>query len=126
VATVRAARRTALPASLDAEFRSTLNHDGDPLSFADIVPAPDDSYAQVDDADASGWLGGLLFAALDTRERLVLSLRIGLCGEAQDYATIGRRVGLTRERVRQIAADALAKLRRHPQVQAEQTSRKAA
>lgn len=126
VATVRAARRTATPESLERPFRSTLNHDGDPLSFADIVPTPADAYAQVDDADAHDWLSGLLSATLDNRERLVLSLRYGLCGEPQDYATIGRRLGITRERVRQIAEEALTKLRRLEAVKVELESRRAA
>ncbi len=54
-----------------------------------------------------------LSVILSEREKLVLQMRFGL-GEGHIYPLekIGERLGLTRERVRQIEADALAKLRR--------------
>ncbi len=53
-------------------------------------------------------------AALSPREREVLSLRFGIDrDEALTLEEIGRRFGVTRERIRQIEAQALAKLR-HP------------
>jgi RNA polymerase primary sigma factor len=57
--------------------------------------------------------------ALTAREKLVLEMRFGL-GERDVYPleSIGRRLGLTRERVRQIEQQALEKLRR-PDVSAE-------
>ena len=50
--------------------------------------------------------------ALNARERLVLQMRYGL-GDGHVYAleAIAQRLGLTRERVRQIEAKALSKLR---------------
>jgi RNA polymerase primary sigma factor len=56
-------------------------------------------------------------APLDTREREVLRLRHGLGLDRElTLEEIGRRLSLTRERVRQIEAKALAKIRaaRHP------------
>jgi RNA polymerase primary sigma factor len=54
-------------------------------------------------------------ASLGTREREVLRLRFGIGGD--DPLTldeIGRRFGVTRERIRQIEVDALKRLRRSP------------
>ena len=52
---------------------------------------------------------------LSERERDVIRLRFGLAEEAQTLAEIGTRFDLTRERIRQIEARALGKLR-HPSV----------
>ena len=53
---------------------------------------------------------------LDGRERAILMLRFGVEGEGLSLAEIGRRLGLTREWVRQLEGRALSKLRRgHPQ-----------
>jgi RNA polymerase primary sigma factor len=53
---------------------------------------------------------------LTSRERLVLQLRFGLGnGHTYPLEQVGRQLGITRERVRQIEAGALAKLR-HPKV----------
>jgi len=50
-------------------------------------------------------------AALPQREREVVTMRYGLAGiEAQTLEEIGRRLGLTRERVRQIELEALRRL----------------
>ena len=50
--------------------------------------------------------------SLDPRESRVLALRFGLVdGRPHTLDEIGRDVGLTRERIRQIEKEALAKLR---------------
>ena len=55
-----------------------------------------------------------LLAKLDTREARILRLRYGLDnGKPMTLKAIGQKVGLTRERVRQIKEKALQKLR-HP------------
>ncbi len=57
----------------------------------------------------------VLEAVLTPRERLVLKLRFGLGnGQAHPLEQVGRELGITRERVRQIEAGALAKLRQPP------------
>ena len=51
---------------------------------------------------------------LTERERTILALRFGLTGEEPlTLEEVGKRFGLTRERIRQLEAKALAKLR-HP------------
>ena len=54
---------------------------------------------------------------LTERERTVIRMRYGLEGEDESHtlAQIGSRLGVTRERVRQIEAEALRKLRAHMQ-----------
>ena len=48
---------------------------------------------------------------LGPRERRLVELRFGLDGEPRSLEAIGKELGLTRERVRQLEADSLAKLR---------------
>jgi RNA polymerase primary sigma factor len=55
-----------------------------------------------------------VLASLNGRERRVLELRFGLAdGRARTLEEVGKEFGITRERVRQIEAIALRKLR-HP------------
>ena len=57
---------------------------------------------------------GRLLAPLDEREREILRLRFGLDrGEPRTLEDVGRHFNLTRERIRQIEAGAMSKLR-HP------------
>ena len=49
-------------------------------------------------------------AALPERERRIVELRFGIDGEPQALEAIGKELGITRERVRQLEATALAKL----------------
>ena len=57
----------------------------------------------------------VLESVLTPRERLVLQLRFGLGNnQAHPLEQVGRELGITRERVRQIEAGALAKLRQPP------------
>ncbi|MBI5560816.1 MAG: sigma-70 family RNA polymerase sigma factor [Deltaproteobacteria bacterium] len=53
------------------------------------------------------WMG-----LLDKNERKVISLRFGLEGEAETLGNIGKKFGVTRERIRQIEVKALLKLRK--------------
>jgi len=49
-------------------------------------------------------------ATLPERERRILELRFGFDGDPASLEEIGREVGLTRERVRQLEAEAFDKL----------------
>ena len=108
---VRDVAQYLTPLSLDAPV---LGDDGDELAVADIVPDPAsgaelwDRVAQEAVADhIHRWLG-----MLKPREADVLRLRFGLDGTApHTLEEIGRMMGLTRERIRQIESKALARLR---------------
>ncbi len=101
----------ATPSSMDADMGKL---DGDPGSLANIIadpsPTADDIAQQrqcrreLEDA----------LAKLTAREQFILRLRFGLDGDApHNLEQIGKRLGITRERVRQVEAEALQKLR-HP------------
>lgn len=69
--------------------------------------SPEDQVLQRDDLETIG----ILLSAIDEREAAVLRLRYGLDGEEPlTLKEIGHRVGLTRERVRQLEIQALRKL----------------
>jgi RNA polymerase primary sigma factor len=56
--------------------------------------------------------GNQLLQLLTTRERAVIQLRLGLLdGRVRTLEEVGREFGVTRERIRQILSEALAKLR---------------
>jgi RNA polymerase primary sigma factor len=75
------------------------------------APAPGGDDMTVDATDGRP-LEHALTAVLSERENLVLKLRFGLGAEPESLTLeqIGKRIGLTRERVRQIEAQALRKL----------------
>ena len=57
----------------------------------------------------------MLLAELRPRERRVLELRYGLRdGVDRNLAEVGRALGITRERARQIEREAIARLREAP------------
>jgi RNA polymerase primary sigma factor len=101
---VEAAARASI--SLD----QPLGERDDPL-FGDLVaaegPMPEES---VEDTLRTEALGKAL-ALLDEREQTVLVLRYGLYGsEPKTLDEIGRRLGVSRERVRQLERDSLTRL----------------
>jgi RNA polymerase primary sigma factor len=101
---VRAAARTS--ASLDAPIG-----DSDDAVFGDLVagsgPLPDEL---VEDSLRSQLLAAAL-GSLPERHRLVIVLRYGLAdADPKTLEQIGQRLGLTRERVRQIEVEALKRL----------------
>jgi len=97
-------RPVSLDSPVDADGSSTLQDivkDADPLpgGLAAALRARDD-------------LAGLL-ADLPDQERTVVSLRFGLAGDGPlTLEAIGKRLGVTRERVRQVEDAALQRLRR--------------
>jgi RNA polymerase primary sigma factor len=115
-----AARQAARsPIALDTPAR--LGED-DMRTLAESLP---DALAEhagsrtVENADLSARLQRLL-ADLAPREREVLRLRFGLDGGSeQSLAQAGGEMGISRERVRQLQATALARLRRMPRLRLE-------
>ena len=89
----------------------------DEFTLEDVLAdeaAPD----TVDDIDRAQVRGELerLIEELDTRDRKILAWRFGLGGgEPLTLEIIGRRLGLSRERVRQLEARALKRLREQPE-----------
>jgi RNA polymerase sigma factor (sigma-70 family) len=102
--------RAAAPVSLS----EPLSDDGD-RELADVVP--DASASSPFDVAAAALLPreiAKLLAPLAPREREILALRFGLDrGESRTLEEVGVLFDLTRERIRQIEAKAMAKLR-HP------------
>jgi RNA polymerase sigma factor (sigma-70 family) len=98
-----------LPYSLD-----TPAGDNEAGALGEIVasrtaPSPEDEAIRHDLAERVEDV----LAPLDTREQEVVRLRFGLATDHEyTLAEVGRRLGLSRERVRQIEARAIAKLRR--------------
>ncbi len=98
------------PASLDIP----VGEDGD-ASLGDLIEAPDaiNPHA-VAEANALGGVIEEALAGLTLREQRALRMRFGI-GGAREHTLkeVGKSFGVTRERIRQIEAKALAKLR-HP------------
>jgi RNA polymerase primary sigma factor len=98
------------PTSLDAP----IGEDGD-ASLGDLIEAPDgvDPHTATE-ASALAEIVGEALADLTPREQRILRLRFGIGGAVdQTLEEIGKEFGVTRERIRQIEAKALEKLR-HP------------
>jgi RNA polymerase primary sigma factor len=101
---------SATPSSLDA----LLGESGDSGSFSDIVPDEKalTPYRQLEEKTDT-LLVREAVESLDARERAILNARFGLDGEeGETLDEIGHKLGVTRERIRQIQEIALAKLRR--------------
>jgi RNA polymerase primary sigma factor len=92
--------------------QSPVNKEGEGFSLADMLkdertPSPQEYVLAGDDVS----LIYQMLDSIDDREAAILRLRFGLDGEEPlTLKEIGERVGLTRERVRQIEAEALRKL----------------
>jgi RNA polymerase sigma factor (sigma-70 family) len=116
------ARSTGLPADRveriiaagrpPRSFNETLRGESEGTALIDLVPDPcgEDAYEDVVSRLGAPDLAHLM-DALSVRERDVITRRFGLGRPPQTLADIGRRMGVTRERVRQIEARALGKLR---------------
>jgi RNA polymerase primary sigma factor len=98
-----------LPFSLDAPTGEDEDTTVREFVTDRTVPSPED---EVLAGEMAGRLENAL-APLDPREQEVLRLRYGLSTDHEHtLAEVGRRLGLSRERVRQIESRALAKIRR--------------
>jgi RNA polymerase sigma factor (sigma-70 family) len=99
-------------ASVDAPIG---DGDSDDLLLGDTIA--DDEMPFADDIanrDARVHVVKTMLGVLDDRERRIVELRYGLDGGGpRDLAEVGKEIGVTRERVRQIEARVLSKLR-HP------------
>ena len=94
------------------QFVGGSNATGDELQIGDVVrddnPLPDIEAMNFDDLERMHEL----LEAIDDRAATILRLRYGLGGgEPMTLKEIGKQVGLTRERVRQIEHESVARLR---------------
>jgi RNA polymerase primary sigma factor len=95
----------------NVSLNQTIGSDGDgefgdlfaDESVADPLEEAADAYRRQSVRNALG--------RLPERERRVLELRFGFDGESTSLENIGRELGMSRERVRQVERDALARLR---------------
>ena len=94
------------PVSLNQTIGSS--DDGE---FGDLFSDPSASDPEEEAADAFRRQAvRRAVAALPDRERRILELRFGFAGESESLEKIGKELGITRERVRQLERDALARL----------------
>ncbi len=94
-------------------LQARLSEDRDEGTLEDLVPDPDavDPGEGILDYALRAEIDGLL-RTLTGRERRVIAARFGLDGGVpRTLETIGRRLGVTRQRVQQIEGEAMAKLR---------------
>ncbi len=107
---VRIIRKAVRAFQRPPQTDSTSREDGPSLSemlHDEGTPAPDEQVFQADDLRTIR----TLLDSIDEREATILRLRFGLDGkEPLTLKEIGKHVGLTRERVRQIEIEALGKL----------------
>jgi RNA polymerase primary sigma factor len=97
-------------AEASLSLNQTLGADGD-SEFADLLadPAAADPVEEAERSLLRQTVQRRL-ERLPERERLIVARRFGLQGEPQTLATVGRELGLTRERVRQLQAQTLKQL----------------
>ncbi|MFN8188357.1 MAG: sigma-70 family RNA polymerase sigma factor [Gaiellales bacterium] len=101
-------------ATVTVSLNQTIGTEGD-SELADVVPDHDAADPLEETARTlrnEALHRGL--ALLPGRERRILELRFGFDGEPWTLTDIGRELGLTRERVRQLETDALRRLARGP------------
>ena len=115
--TVEQVRTTLRHAREPISLHTPIGEDGDGGELGGLIadPAPDPSVLVTD-----GALRGQLVRVLSTlpeREAQVIALRFGLDGtQARTLEEVGRLFGVSRERVRQIEAKAMQKLRQPTRV----------
>jgi RNA polymerase primary sigma factor len=115
------AKRAKLPLKQVREVRAAARAvtsldrpvgDGDSASFGDLFASPDASPDEQVEVELTEQALHAAVAQLPEREQLILTLRFGLSGtdEPKSLEEIGRILGVTRERVRQLESEALRRL----------------
>ena len=98
-------------------LNQSFGTDGEPTELGELLPdtridSPEEELEQVQRRRVVQ----RALTTLPERERIILDRHYGLSGEPQTLQEIGRQLGLTRERVRQLEAHALATLSREPEL----------
>ena len=98
-------------------LNQTFGTDGEPTELGDLLP---DTRVEGPEVELERvQRRRVIHRALETlpeRERIILDRHYGLSGEPQTLQEIGKELGLTRERVRQLEAHALATLSQEPEL----------
>jgi RNA polymerase primary sigma factor len=98
-------------------LNQTFGTEGEPTELGELLPdtrveSPEDELEQLQRRRVVR----RALMTLPERERVILERHYGLSGEPLTLQEIGRQLGLTRERVRQLEAHALATLSREPEL----------
>ncbi len=98
-------------------LNQTFGTEGEQTELGELLPDPraDDPEAELEDVQRRRTIRRVL-RTLPERERVILERHYGLSGEPQTLQEIGEHLGLTRERVRQLEAHALATLSQEPEL----------
>ena len=102
------------PASRPASLDALIGQGNGDTALGEVIPDENaaDPFLELREKDLREGLAGLL-AVLTPRERTIMRLRYGLGGARErTLEEIGVKLGITRERIRQIQVVALKKLRR--------------
>ena len=94
----------------------TVGRDGDPTELGELLPDPGITPEEELEAHQRTLVVRRALRRLPERERMILDRHYGLSGEPQTLQQIGRQLGLTRERVRQLEAHALSTLSQAPEL----------
>ena len=98
-------------------LNQTFGTDGEPTELGELLP--DTRVEGPEDELEQRQRQRIVRRALQTlpdRERIILDRHYGITGEPQTLQEIGKELGLTRERVRQLEAHALATLSQEPEL----------
>jgi len=97
----------------DTVSMNTLINDEDDAELGDFIPSYDDSPEEIyEKKDLSDTIKKVFrLCDLDERAIEILSMRYGFYGKPMTLAEVGDKLSLTRERVRQLEAKALRKIR---------------
>lgn len=95
--------------SLDAPLSEYSQH-GEDICLSDIIESPQDDYQEVEDSDLVACVERLL-AGMDKRKVDIMRRRLGLDGKQETLAAIADTWHISRERVRQIEAILLPRIR---------------
>ncbi len=99
-------------AALGARDTSVDAYDEPTCALAGVSPSPEDTFADAEEQAHAAHIIGRALEELDGREREIVRRRFFETeSDADTLATIGRDLGLSRERVRQIELRAKCKLR---------------
>jgi RNA polymerase primary sigma factor len=98
-------------AQTTASLNQTFGTDGDLTELGELIPDPGVETPEEElERRQRRWAVRHALRTLPERERVVLDRHYGLSGQAQTLQEIGRQLGVTRERVRQLEAHALTTL----------------